>query len=54
MQKLSQWELSTKIDDIIEDNIKDVPYEGREIDKYGMKNSILDLIYKLCPEYTPD
>ena len=54
MQKLSQWELSTKIDDIIEDNIKDVLYEGREIDKYGMKNSILELIYKLCPEYNHD
>lgn len=34
--------------------MKDIPYEGTEVDKYGLRSSILELIYELCPEYRPE
>lgn len=52
--KLSSWELNSKIEKIINSNIKEIPYEGTEVDKHGMRSSILDLIYELCPEYRPE
>jgi len=53
-KKLSSWELSSKIDKIITSNIKEIPYEGTEVDKQGIRDSILELIYELCPEYRPE
>jgi hypothetical protein len=53
-KKLSKWELDSKIEKIINSNIENIPYEGTEVDKYGLKESILDLIYELCPEYRPE
>lgn len=53
-KKLSSWELDSKIEKIINSNIKEIPYEGTEVDKYGMRSSILELIYELCPEYRPE
>lgn len=52
-KKLSSWELSSRIDKAIDSNIKEIPYEGTEVDKGGIKDSILELIYELCPEYKP-
>lgn len=52
--KIPSWELDSKISSILESNIKEIPYEGTEVDKYGLRNSILELIYELCPEYRPD
>lgn len=53
-EKLSKYELDSKIEKIINDHIKEIPYEGADVDKYGMKGSILDLIYEICPEYRPE
>jgi len=53
-KKLSSWELSSKIDKIINSNIKEIPYEGTEVDKQGIRDSVLELIYELCPEYRPE
>ena len=53
-KKLSSWELSSKIDKAITSNIKEIPYEGTEVDKQGIRDSILELIYELCPEYRPE
>jgi len=53
-KKLSSWELSSKIDKVINSNIKEIPYEGAEVDKQGIRDSILELIYELCPEYRPE
>ena len=52
-KKLSSWELSSKIEKIISSNIKEIPYEGTEVDRSGLKSSILELIYEICPEYKP-
>ena len=49
--KLQSWELNSKIDNIINSNIKEIPYEGTEIDKSGLKEDILELLFELCPEY---
>jgi hypothetical protein len=53
-KKLSSWELSSKIDKAITSNIKEIPYEGTEVHKQGIRDSILELIYELCPEYRPE
>lgn len=50
-EKLTPWELDTKIDKILEGNIREIPWEGTEVDKAGIKEDILNLIYELCPEY---
>lgn len=52
-KKYNSYELDSKIDKILESNIKEIPWEGTEVDKYGLKGSILELIYELCPEYRP-
>ena len=54
IKKLSKWELSTKIQNIINSNMKEIPFEGTEVDKLGLHGSILELIFELCPEYRPD
>ena len=35
-------------------NMKEVPYEGIDVDKQGLRDSILELVYELCPEYRPE
>jgi hypothetical protein len=44
---MTQWELNEKLDKIIEDNIKEIPYEGKEVDNYGLKQDIIDFIKTL-------
>lgn len=39
------------IEKILDKNIKEIPYEGKEIDKYSIIEELLDLINKL-PETT--
>jgi hypothetical protein len=53
-KKLSSWELNSKIEKIINSNTKEIPYEGTEVDIQGIRDSILELIYELCPEYRPE
>lgn len=53
-KRLTSWEIDSRIDKIINSNMKEIPYEGTEVDKYGLRSSILELIYELCPEYRPD
>jgi hypothetical protein len=50
----SSWELRDKIDKILSDNIKEIPYEGTEVDKYRIVESFMELIYELSPEYNPN
>lgn len=49
----SSWEISSKIDKILSNNIKEIPWEGKEVDTYGIKQSFLELIWELAPEYKP-
>lgn len=53
-EKLSSWELDSKISEIIEDNLEEIPYEGTQVNKSGLKGDIFELIYELCPEYRPE
>lgn len=53
-KKLSSWELNSKIEEIVNSNIKEIPFEGTEVDKYGLRASILELIQELCPELKPN
>ena len=41
---MTQWELNTKLDKIIEDNIKDIPWEGTGFDIESLKQDIIDFI----------
>lgn len=50
---MSRWELQDKIEKIVEANVKEVPYEGTQVDKLGLRQAILELVYKLCPELKP-
>lgn len=52
-EKYTTWEISSKIDKILDSNIREIPWEGKEIDKYSIKESILELIWELAPEYKP-
>jgi hypothetical protein len=52
-KKYNSWELESKIDKILESNIKEIPWEGTDVNKYGLKESILELIYEISPEYRP-
>lgn len=52
--KYSYWELESKIDKIINSNIQEIPYEGKEIDTNSIKAEIIQLIRELCPEYKID
>ncbi len=53
-KKLSSYELNSKIEKILNSNIKEIPYDGTEVNKYGLRDSILGLVYELCPEYRPE
>ncbi len=52
--KYSNWELQNKIDKIVSSNIKEIPYEGTQVNTYGIKEGIMELIRELCPEYRLD
>lgn len=52
--KISRWELDDKIEKLIERNIKEIPWEGTDVNKSGLKESIWDLIYQLRPEFKPE
>lgn len=54
VKKLSSYELNSKIEKIVNSNIKEIPYEGTEVNTYGLRESILELVYELCPEYRPE
>ena len=53
-EKISYWDLTSKIDKAIESNIKEVKYEGTEVNRDGIRDSILEIIYEICPEYKPE
>lgn len=44
---MTKWEIDTKIEKLIEENCKEIPWEGTEIDKHGLKQSILDFVKEL-------
>ena len=44
MNKLDRWELEKKIDKIIDENCKEIPWEGTEVDKGQLKQDIMNLI----------
>lgn len=44
---MTQWELNTKIDEIVNKNVKEIPWEGTEVDKYQLKQDIIDFIKTL-------
>lgn len=49
-KSLTKWELESTIEKIIESNITEVPYEGTEVDKRGIKEEIIELITKLLEQ----
>lgn len=51
--KLQHWELNDKIEKAIKSNIKEIPWEGTEVDVIGMKLDILEILYEIAPEYKP-
>ena len=40
--KLRSWEFSDAIGKCIDDNCKEIPYEGTEIDKNGIREDIIN------------
>ena len=52
--KYSNWELNDKVDKIISSNITEVPWEGKEIDTYSMKEDFLNFLYEIAPQYKPN
>lgn len=44
---MTKWEIDTKIHDLIENNVKETPYEGLEINKHQLKQDIIDFIKQL-------
>ena len=38
------WRLSSDLDTIISKNCKEIPYEGTEVDKQGIKEDILSYL----------
>lgn len=44
---MENWKLEKKIDQIIDDNCKEIPWEGIQMDKYELKQDILELIKEL-------
>lgn len=41
---MSEWELDAKIEKLLNDNIKEVPWEGKEVNNWGLKSGIKELI----------
>ena len=50
---MSTWELQDEIEKIVEANVKEVPYEGTQVDKLGLRQEILELMYDLHPGLKP-
>ncbi len=50
---MSTWELQDEIEKIVEANVKEVPYEGTQVDKLGLRQEILELVYEVCPDLKP-
>lgn len=48
--ELSNWEIEKKIDKILNDNIKEIPYEGTDVNKASIKEELLELIKILKTE----
>jgi hypothetical protein len=44
---MTNWEINTKIENLINSNIKEIPYEGTEIDKSNLKEDIIIFIAEL-------
>lgn len=49
--KFNYWELDLMFDKIIDGNVQDIPFEGKEINKSSIKEELFELIVKLAPEY---
>jgi hypothetical protein len=47
---MKNWEINTKIDELIDKSIKKWEFEGEEVDRYSLKNRILDFIAELSLE----
>jgi len=45
--ELSNWEIEKKIDKILNDNIKEIPFEGTDVDKASIKVELIELIKSL-------
>jgi hypothetical protein len=52
--KLQHWQLIDKIEKAIKSNMKEIPYEGTDVDVDGMKCDILEILYEIAPEYNPE
>lgn len=44
------WEIENKIEKIVNDNCKEIPYEGTEVDKGVIRSAIMNLIQELLNE----
>lgn len=44
---MKEWELETRIETIINNNIKEIPWEGDYVDKEELKQDIKNLIKEL-------
>ena len=42
----NDWELNNAFDKIIDDNCKEIPYEGTEVDHEGIKHDLYDFLIK--------
>jgi len=41
---MNDYELKTKIEEILNNNMEEVPYEGTEVDKQGIIDELFELI----------
>lgn len=41
------WETENRVEEIINSNCKEIPYEGTQVDKRAIKGEIMDLIQEL-------
>jgi hypothetical protein len=44
---MERWEIEVKLDRIMVNNIKEIPYEGLDVDFSGLKLDIMQLINEL-------
>lgn len=44
MEKLTGWKLRDKVNEILDSNIKEVPWEGLDVNKEGLRQAIIDLV----------
>lgn len=52
-EKPSLWELQNRIEKILDANIKEIPYEGKEVNFGAIQSQFLELIFEIAPEYKP-